>query len=236
MRVLLLIIVLLLQPVLALAQPTADKQLIDEQEMTQVLNDFLADESDRLPGVELRFTSMSLPKPFSVPAGHIEYQVVPAKPGVIGSRRVTLMTRVDDQVVSNRSIRVEIEALAEILVAADNLRRGELLDESNVIFQQQDIAKLKQPLFSGDEIFGKRLKRSVRLGRPILRKQVEFPPLIKRGDRVVIRVQRGGLLLTAAGEAKQNGAQDETIRVMNANSHKEIRCRVVAAGIVMVEF
>jgi len=24
--------------------------------------------------------------------------------------------------------------------------------------------------------------------------------------------------------------------VMNANSHKEIRCRVVAAGIVMVEF
>lgn len=228
-------LLLLLAPSFSLAV-AADEQLISQQEMTQVLNDYLADESDRLPRVELRFTSVSLPQPFKVPVGHIEYQVVPAKPGVVGSRRVTLMTRVDGQIVANQSIRVEIEALAEILVAADNLRRGEILSEEKVSFQQQDISTLKQPLFGGDDVFGKRLKRSVRLGQPVLRKQIEFPPLIKRGDRVVIRAQRGGLVLTAAGEARQDGLIDESIRVMNTNSRKEVLCRVTAPGQVTVEF
>jgi len=237
MKKLLLIIVLTILPLAALAQaPAEEKVVIGEQEMTEVLNDFLADASERLPGVELRFTSMRLPDPISVPSGHLEFQVIPAKPSVIGSRRVTLLTRVDNQVVSNRSIRVEIEALAEILVAADNLRRGDIIDETNAIFQQQDIARLKQPLFTADEVLGKQLKRSVRLGQPILRKQVEFPPLVERGDRVVIRVERGSMLLTAAGEAKQDGVLDETIRVQNINSGQEIRCRVLAPGLVTVEF
>ena len=237
MRILLLIIALLLFPAVGSAQSgTADSQLIEQQEVEQVLNDYLLDESERLPQVELRFTSIKLPKTFKVPVGQVEHQVIPAKPGVIGSRRVTLLTRVDGQVVSNRSIRVELEALAEILVATDNLRRGEIISSDNVDFQQQDISKLKQPLFDGEDVYGKRLKRSLRLGQPLLRKQVEFPPLIKRGDRVTIRAKRSGLMLTAAGEAKQDGLVDDTIRVMNLGSRKEVRCQVVAAGLVQVEF
>lgn len=235
MRTLLLITVLLLLPALGLAQPGAE-QLIGQDEIAQVLNDYLADQSEQLPGVELRFASVALPKPFKVPAGQIEYQVVPAKPRVIGSRRVTLLTRVDGQVVNNQSIRVELEALAEILVAVENLRRGTIISPDNVSFLQQDISKLKQPLFNGEEVYGKRVKRSVRLGQPLLRKQVEFPPMIKRGDRVVIRAQRGKLMLTAAGEAKQDGLLDETIRVLNLGSRKEVRCRVVEPGLVTVGF
>ena len=235
MKFLLSILLLLLVP-LSYSPALAAEQLISQQEMTELLNEFLADESERLPGVELRFTSLSLPEPFAVPAGHLEFQVIPAKPGVIGSRRVTLLTRVDGQIAANQSIRVELEALAEILVAAENLRRGEVLSEDKVSYQQQDISKLKQPLFNGDEVFGKRLKRTVRLGQPLLLQQIEFPPLIKRGDRVVIQAQRGGLMLTAAGEARENGLLDETIRVMNSNSHKEVLCRVTASGQVTVEF
>ena len=238
MRILLPIIALFfLLPGPALAQPgTATEQLISQQEIEQVLNDYLLDESARLPQVELRFAATTLPKPFKVPQGRIEHQVIPAKPGVIGSRRVTLLTRVDGRIASNLSIRVELEALAEILVAADNLRRGKVIGPEDINRQQQDISKLKQPLFAGDEILGKRLKRSLRLGQPLLRKQVEFPPLIKRGDRVVIQAHGAGLMLSAAGEAKQNGLLDETIRVMNTGSRKEILCRVVAPGLVMVEF
>ena len=201
-----------------------------------MLNDYLVDQSDRLPHIELHFSSMSLPKPITVPDGQIEYQVIPAKPNVIGSRRMTLLTRVDGQVADNRSIRVELEALAEILVAAENLRRGTVLTADNVSLVQQDISNLKQPFFAGDDIFGKRLKRSLRLGQPLLRKQVEFPPLIKRGDRVTIQVRRGGLMLTAAVEAKEDGVLDDTIRVINLSSRKVVQCRVVEAGLVMVEF
>lgn len=60
--------------------------------------------------------------------------------------------------------------------------------------------------------------------------------MIKRGDRVVIQAQRGGLTLTAAGEAKQDGMADETIRVMNLGSRKDVLCLVVEQGLVTVEF
>ncbi len=233
LRILLMLLLVLLP---ALVSAAEEGPLISQNEMAQELNDFLAEESARLPGVELRFASMSLPKPFKVPQGDIEYQVIPSKPGIIGSRRITLLIRVDGQVVKNQSIRVELEALAEILIAADNLRRGDILTPTNLIFQQQEISKLREPLFNAEEVYGKRLKRSVRLGKPLLRNQVEYPPMIKRGERVTIKAIRGGLMLTAAGEAQQDGEQNETIRVVNSESRKVVLCRVVAPQLVTVEF
>ena len=240
MRKLLIIFMLLLAPVPVLGKVSSTdgsaRQLIDQPEIRQVLEDYLAEESDRLPQVELVLSSVVLPKEFMVPQGHVDHQIIPAKPGVIGSRRVTLLTRVDNAVVSNQSIRVELKAMAEVVVVTANLRRGETLDASNTVLQQQDISKLKQPIFNLEDIYGQQLKRSLRLGQPLALKEIDFPPTIKRGDRVEIHAQRGGLVLTAAGEARQDGLSDETIRVMNISSQKEILCRVLAPGLVRVEF
>ncbi len=211
-------------------------QLIDQREMEQVLKDYLAEQSDLLPHTELRFKSLVLPDPYRVPHGRIEHQVIPARPGVIGSRRMALLTRVDGRISSNQSVRVELEALAEVAVASNTLRRGKILAATDIELQTQDISRLKEPIFIADELIGKRLKRSIRLGEPLQRNQVEFPPVIKRGQRVVIQAHSRGLMLTAAGEAKQDGRTGEAIRVMNSNSHKEILCQVVAPGLVKVEF
>lgn len=240
MKNLLIIFMLLFVTVPALAQVSlaagSAEQLIDQQEIRQLLDDFLAEESDRLPRVELALTSVVLPKDFKVPQGHVEHQVIPAKPGVIGSRRMTLLTRVDNRVVSNQSIRVELKAMAEVAIVTANLQRGETLDNSNVILQQMDVTRLKQPIYNLDDIFGKQLKRSLRLGQPLALKQIDFPPTIKRGERVEIQAQRGALILTTAGEARQDGLIDETIKVMNVGSKRVILCRVLGPGLVRVEF
>jgi len=211
-------------------------RLIDQREMEQVLKDYLAEQSDLLPHTELRFKSLVLPDPYRVPRGRIEHQVIPARPGVIGSRRMALLTRVNGQISSNQSVRVELEALAEVAVASNTLRRGKIIAATDIELQTQDISRLKEPIFIPDELIGKRLKRSIRLGEPLQRQQVEFPPVIKRGERVVIQVQHQGLKLSAAGEAKQDGRTGEAIRVMNSNSHKEVLCQVIAPGLVTVEF
>ncbi|WP_321367246.1 flagellar basal body P-ring formation chaperone FlgA [uncultured Desulfuromusa sp.] len=210
-------------------------QLISQQEMKQILDDYLMEQSMLLPQVDLHFKSMNLPDAYRVPTGRITHQVIPAKPGMIGSRRVTLMTRVNGQIISNQSIRIELEAIAEVAVPTRSIRRGEILDADSFELRFQDITKLKDPIFADDDIIGKQLKRSVRLGEPLQTNQVEFPPVIKRGERVVIQVQSMGLMLSAAGEAKQDGSTGEAIRVMNTNSHKEILCQVVAPGLVKVE-
>lgn len=235
MKNLFCLIILLLLPAMVWGAATPTQQ-IDRQEMEQVLNDFLSEKSDLLPNVELRYRSVSLPKPYSVPQGRLVHQVIPARPGVIGSRRMTLVTRVDGRTVSNQSVRVDIEALAEVAVATSALRRGAVLDLDDIELRYQDISKFKDPIFSQDEIVGKRLKRSIRLGDPLQRNQIEFPPVVKRGERVVIQAVGRGLTLTAAGEARQDGRSGESIRVMNSGSRKEVVCRVIAPGLVKVEF
>ncbi len=239
MKYLFYLLLVLLTPFFAYgATPPAGAKtkLIDQAEMRQILDKYLVSESFQLPHIELRFKSIKLPKAYRIPAGKVHHQVVPAKPGILGSRRMTLMTRVDGQIKSNKSIRVELEALAEIVIAADDLRRGTIISDKDVELRYQDVSRFDSPIFSIDEVIGRRVKRSVRLGQPLQHKQIEFPPVIKRGERVVINIRSSGLALTAAGEAKEDGRIGETIRIINSSSGKEVLCRVVAPGQVEVEF
>lgn len=209
---------------------------IEPEEMEAALNRYLAAAAAKLPGVELEFEKLYLPPHFMVATGHIEHQVIPADPQVIGSRRMTLITRVDGEVVANQSIGVVLKARARVAVMAADMRRGETLASADLVLQQREISHLAEPFFSLDELLGKRLRQAVRLGQPLQRRQVEFPPLIRRGSRVIIRAQNHGLLLTASGEARQDGELGDTIRVRNNGSQREVLCRVLAAGLVSVEF
>jgi flagella basal body P-ring formation protein FlgA len=47
---------------------------------------------------------------------------------------------------------------------------------------------------------------------------------------------QGRLLMSAAGEAQQDGRAGETIRVLNSSSRKEVLCRVIGSSHVQVEF
>lgn len=232
----LMCLILILSTPFVVYGSSGSAQVIDREEMRQVLDDYLTASSERLPHVELRLKSVALPDPFEVPRGRLDFQVIPAKPGVIGSRRLTLLTRVDGQTVANQSIRVELEALAEIAVTTATLRRGTILGEADIELRYQDISRVKEPIFFEDEIVGKRLKRSARLGDPLQKYQIEFPPVIKRGEQVVIQAVGRGLTLTAAGEAREDGRSGEAIKVMNSSSRKEVLCQVVAPGLVRVEF
>lgn len=208
---------------------------IEPVEIEAALQAYLDRASAKLPGVRLSFTRLRLPARFQVASGQIKHQVIPARPEVIGSRRLTLITRVNDQVVENQSIPVEISARAEVLVATADLRRGDRLDESTLMLQSRDISRLDEPFFRFTSIEGKFLKQSVRNGQPLLRRQVDFPPLVKRGDRVTIQLKKGEMQLTAHGEARENGELGETIRVRNTGSLREIRGQVAAAGLIKVE-
>lgn len=209
---------------------------IEPEEMEAVLSEFLQSAGKKLPGVELSFKKINLPAHFLVASGTVQHQVIPSDPKIIGSRHLTLITRVDGRVVSNQSIRVEINARAQVVVVTSERRRGDPLRATDLVMQSQEISRLDEPFFSVESLIGKKLKQSVRLGAPLERRQVEFPPVIKRGERVTIRANNRGLLLTASGEARQDGELGDSIRVRNESSQREVLCRVLSPGLVSVEF
>jgi flagella basal body P-ring formation protein FlgA len=172
-----------------------------------------------------------------VPTGDISHQIIPSEPGLIGSRRLTVLTRVDDQVVNNQSLRVDLVAHARVATTTRDLKRGDVLSPENLNLQAQDISQLRStPFFAMEPLLGKKLKRNLRAGETVQENQVEFPPLIERGSRVTIQARGRGLVLTAFGEARQDGELGEYIRVRNNNSQREVSARVLAAGLVSVEF
>lgn len=219
------------------AGPTvATVATVAPEQVRACLEDFLHSKKAFLPQARIGFRSLELPEPFQVPAGKLSCEVLPSDPRILGSRRFNLIFRIDGQVVKNTTLRGELEAIAPVVIAAGELRRGTILAERDLNVAELDLAGLRNPCADPKELLGKTLKRTVRLGEPIDRQAVEFPAVIKRGDLVTITARKGALMLTATGVAREDGNAGATITVRNSASQKDVQARVSSPGAVEVEF
>jgi flagella basal body P-ring formation protein FlgA len=65
---------------------------------------------------------------------------------------------------------------------------------------------------------------------------IELPPLVKRGDLVMIVAESNGFKITTLGEVKKTGRLGERIPVANMDSKKILQARVIDANTVQVDF
>jgi flagella basal body P-ring formation protein FlgA len=201
----------------------------------KIIDGFLAEHSKELSGISCSFTPTDPPPAFIVPAGDLRWEVTPSNPSIIGSSRFSLIGRIDNQVIKNFSVRGTLKALAPVVVATSNLRRDDLITESQIRLESMDISTLRAPCLQKDQVIGKKVLRAIKAGTAIELANVEFPPLVKKGALVKILGRNNGLELTATGIAKTDGKEGEIIKVKNVNSEKEIFCRVTAPGLVEVQ-
>ncbi len=100
-----------------------------------------------------------------------------------------------------------------------------------------DVAGLPADCITDPEmLIGKRTRRPVDTGTVLRQELVEFPPIVKNGDRVRIIVETAGLRISALGQVKQKGCQGELIQVVNLDSNKVIYARVIDSQTVRIEF
>ena len=208
---------------------------IGPHEIESSITDFLEEEKSNLPVADYLFIPRELPLPFVLPSGQLEIDIVPANPDIIGSRRFSLIYRIDGKIEKNISIRGKLEAMATVAILTRNVKRGAILQPDMVQLQTKDLSKLRSPCTDLREVLGKKLTRSLRSGSVLDLSSIDFPPLIHKGQLVKILINHNGLHLTATGIASMNGKQDQIIRVMNSGSQKTIFCKVAAPGLVEVQ-
>lgn len=211
-----------------------DAIIIGPNKIEQIINEFLTDNTHRLPDAKISFIPKSYPMPFSLPQGKISYDITPSNPNILGSAGLTIILRVDGKVQKNLMIRGQLKALAEVAVSLLPLRRGTMIKSEHVAFKVQDVANAQAPVFNMDDLIGKRMRTNLKTNSIIELTDVENPPLIQKGEFVKIIVRSGGLHLTATGIAKSDGKLNEIIRVRNSSSNKLVHCRVSAPGLVEV--
>jgi flagella basal body P-ring formation protein FlgA len=138
-----------------------------------------------------------------------------------------------------KSIRAwaRLEILTRVVVTQRPIGRNRPITMADVTLKEMDAAHLSGSIISElKDVLGKRAKRNIDVHTVLRTDLIEFPPVVKRGDMVLIVARSQGLKVTALGQVRTNGLRGEKIRVVNLDSKKSIFARVMDANTVMVEF
>ena len=225
---------LFLLPLPALAAPGVT---VPESDVRQVLVDYVKNRTASL-GLEIKVKKIGLSGDLQLPAGTVTYEVVaPQQWEGWGSANLALIVRVDDRVVKNLAVRVEVEALTDMVVATRTLERGEIVTAADVALQKRDLAGVTGKICrSQAEAIGKQVKVGMRGNTPVRGDYLERVPLVKSGQMVTMVLEGPSLKITVPGRSKSTGAEGDLITVQNLSSNKDVAARVIDAQTVRVEF
>jgi len=160
-----------------------------------------------------------------------------SEPPFEGRVPVTVELLAGDRVVARHIVSPYVRVLETAIVPVRDLRRGQTLGPEDVRVAKIDAARMRGNFVRTiDVAIGKRLKSSVRDGQPLRESQIEVVPVVDRGDRVMLVIDRGGLRVQAIGRAQESGAAGQWIRVLNVDSRREVSGRVDPEGKVHVAF
>lgn len=89
-------------------------------------------------------------------------------------------------------------------------------------------------LSTPNDAIGARTLKALAPGDPVVEGVVVGVPVVRAGDRVRATVRGMGIEATVVAVAEQNGMPGQMIRVVNPDSRRAVRARVVAKGEVEV--
>lgn len=232
---LLLSAVLLAPPVSASASNGGN--VFTETRMKEIVSDYIRTKTANL-GFDIRIKRVECGKDVTLSPGAVSWEVVsPAQWEGWGNGSLALILRVDDRVEKNIPVRVEVEALAEMVVAARALDYGEIIGPRDVAIQKRDLATVNGRVCRRlEDVVGKKVRMGLRANAPIGPNQLEKVPLVKSGDVVTIVAESNSIRITATGRARSSGAAGDQVMVQNQASQKIVTGTVIDASTVQVQF
>lgn len=189
-------------------------------------------------GLEIRIKRIGYSGDMALPPGKVSFEfVAPRQWEGWGRTSLGLIVRVDDNVARNVSVPVEVEALADMVVALRPLARGEIIAEGDVALRKRDLSGISgKVVFDPAAVVGKIVRVNIRGNSPVRSDFLERVPLVKYGQMVTIVAEDGSLRVSAAGMAKGSAAEGDLVMVQNLSSRKDVQARVLDSGTVLVGF
>jgi flagella basal body P-ring formation protein FlgA len=144
------------------------------------------------------------------------------------------MVMVDDNITLEANGR--FSEITQVPVPARKLSREDVITASDIIFAEIDARKLKRGYITDEaELIGKSPVRGVLEGRPVLPNQISMPIMVKKQQALTISYHNNVLHIESSGQALDDGAAGEMIRVKNLGSNKIIYAKIIDDGTVEVQ-
>jgi flagella basal body P-ring formation protein FlgA len=210
---------------------------IDKNKIEKIISDYIAQNSLEKNNT-VRIKEIHVPERVVLPKGRIAYKVTAPSPQQL---RGTCSIAIDFSVNGHFEKKVRATALVEVwgavVVTRKPLGRYKPITEDDIMLQTMDLTHLPANVVSDPEaVLGKRTKRAIGAQTPLRADSIELPPLVRRGDLVVIIAQSKGLKITTRGVVKKKGRLGDRIPVVNVDSKKVLYARVIDSNTVQVDF
>ena len=213
------------------------KPVVTPEQFRQVLVDEFRDRYS-LENVDLAVRVVFPKTPIRVPAGNLRMKLV-RNPTEIrtGRRAFRFGLHVDNRLIKTVNIVAEVAAQTDVVtplhwIKNAHIIRAEDLSVTKVALPSLGHSFIRDPFGA----VGKKALRPLPPHRPILQNFLASPPVIRKGDRVIIEARQGGLIVQTVGLAKASGQPGETIPVVNRTSGREVLGKILRAGLVEVLF
>jgi len=130
---------------------------------------------------------------------------------------------------------VYVGKLEQVVVLKSNVERGKEIVNSMLTVQLHDVGKLTQGYFL--ELQNLKDKAAVRhlvAGQILNPMMVDAVDLIKKGDRVMIVINKGELKVKMPGIALASGEKGKQISVRNRSSNRIVKAVIKERGLVEI--
>ncbi|MFZ7125702.1 MAG: flagellar basal body P-ring formation chaperone FlgA [Desulfobacterales bacterium] len=154
-----------------------------------------------------------------------------------GTQPIHVQFRVNQVPEKKVLVTARMEVMREVVITRAPIARGRMLTEGDLAVQRMNVAGLPPDLMSSTRAaLGKQATRYIPAMTVLRSDWIEAPPVVGKGDRVLLVAERGGLRVTALGEVRKKGRLGERIPVMNLDSNKSVFGLLMDARTVKVEF
>jgi flagella basal body P-ring formation protein FlgA len=155
---------------------------------------------------------------------------------IVGKFSIPVEVYVENKLNRIIYLKCKVDILKEVVVAKTNIKKGDIIDSSNIFLKKLEMSKLPLNVISNDiaNLYGKVAANNIEEGKPLTPDNVKNRIVIFRGDEVTIRIKNGSLTLTAIGQSLQDGyiGQNITVRVLSGASKKNIVAKVLDVNLV----
>jgi flagella basal body P-ring formation protein FlgA len=152
-------------------------------------------------------------------------------------RRVSIPVDLLADGVRFRTIQVAAQLVleAEIPVAARPLERGAVVSARDIVWAKVRLDTPTNHLATQErDIVGRQLSNGLGKGMPFTARTLTRVPIIRRGQRLTVASVQGLVRVKTTGEAKQDGAVGERIRVLLMPAGRLVWAEVRGPGVAMV--
>ena len=212
-------------------------QFVSRSRLEEIFREFVLEDSPWSPD-KVRFERIQAPQGIALPEGELSWKVMGR-----GSRRhsgnipAVVYFYVDGKEIRKVPVSGRVSITQAIVRAAGRIRSGQIIGHEDVVLAENGHHKIHEDVFSRiDAVIGKKARRNIRSGQPITGRMIEDPPMVKKGNRVLLKAENAYIKVTALGKVLQDGHIGDEVRVLNTTSGKEVLAVVEGPGLVRVSF